>query len=111
MATHPSWLFVAAWQVCSVTAKTFRLLHPIIDACGVFSAPPGTNGCGSSAPCMQTETPEQLKARNAKRAPGTKMVNVVQRQAVTVLSRGTLIDPEMVAAHPDAAYVLAGAQL
>jgi hypothetical protein len=60
---------------------------------------------------MQTETPEQLKARNAKRAPGTKMVNVVQRQAVTVLSRGTLIDPEMVAAHPDAAYVLAGAQL
>jgi DNA mismatch repair protein MSH6 len=35
-------------------------------------------------------------------------VNVVERQAVAVLSRGTLIDPEMVAAHPDAAYVLAG---
>lgn len=59
---------------------------------------------------LQTETPEQLKARNAKRAPGTKMVNVVERQAVAVLSRGTLIDPEMVAAHPDAAYVLAGEQ-
>lgn len=56
----------------------------------------------------QTETPEQLKARNAARAPGQKMVNVVQREAVAVLSRGTLIDPEMVAAHPDAAYVLAG---
>jgi len=56
----------------------------------------------------QTETPEQLKARNAARPSGTKMVNVVERQAVAVLSRGTLIDPEMVAAHPDAAYVLAG---
>lgn len=36
------------------------------------------------------------------------MVNVVDRQAVAVLSRGTLMDPEMVAGHPDAAYVLAG---
>jgi DNA mismatch repair protein MSH6 len=60
---------------------------------------------------FQTETPDQLKARNAKRAPGTKMINVVQREAVAVLSRGTLIDPEMVAAHPDAAYVLAGGVL
>lgn len=64
----------------------------------------------SLLPLPQTETPEQLKARNAKRTPGTKMVNVVERQAVAVLSRGTLIDPEMVAAHPDAAYVLAGGQ-
>eukprot|EP00878_Enallax_costatus_P014342 GHUV01015002.1.p1 GENE.GHUV01015002.1~~GHUV01015002.1.p1 ORF type:complete len:1085 (+),score=444.50 GHUV01015002.1:267-3521(+) len=55
----------------------------------------------------QTETPEQLKARNAARKPGQKMINVVDRQAVAVLSRGTLMDPEMVSAHPDAAYVLA----
>jgi DNA mismatch repair protein MSH6 len=51
-----------------------------------------------------------LKARNAARAPGAKVVNVVDRQAVAVLSRGTLMDPEMVAAHPDAAYVLAGGE-
>lgn len=36
---------------------------------------------------------------------------MVERQAVAVLSRGTLMDPEMVAGHPDAAYVLAGAAL
>ncbi len=57
----------------------------------------------------QTETPEQLKARNAARKPGAKAATVVERQAVTVLSRGTLLDPEMVSTHPDAAYVLAGA--
>eukprot|EP00879_Flechtneria_rotunda_P025746 GHRR01027386.1.p1 GENE.GHRR01027386.1~~GHRR01027386.1.p1 ORF type:complete len:1037 (+),score=479.42 GHRR01027386.1:1366-4476(+) len=55
----------------------------------------------------QTETPEQLRARNAARPAGQKMVNVVDRQQVAVLSRGTLMDPEMVAAYPDAAYVLA----
>lgn len=57
---------------------------------------------------LQTETPEQLKVRNAARKPGQKMINVVDRQAVAVLSRGTLMDPEMVSAHPDAAYVLSG---
>eukprot|EP00775_Hariotina_reticulata_P005636 gene5636-5875_t len=55
----------------------------------------------------QTETPEMLKVRNAARAPGARAINVVDRQAVAVLSRGTLLDPEMVLAHPDAAYVLA----
>ncbi|WIA28905.1 hypothetical protein OEZ86_011429 [Tetradesmus obliquus] len=55
----------------------------------------------------QTETPEQLKQRNSARKPGQKAASVVERQAVAVLSRGTLIDPEMVAGHPDAAYVLA----
>lgn len=39
------------------------------------------------------------------------MINVVDRQAVAVVSRGTLMDPEMVSAHPDAAYVLAGQSL
>jgi hypothetical protein len=56
----------------------------------------------------QTETPEQLRQRNSARKPGQKVVSVVERQAVAVLSRGTLMDPEMVAGHPDAAYVLAG---
>jgi hypothetical protein len=58
--------------------------------------------------CAQTETPEQLRQRNSARKPGQKVVSVVERQAVAVLSRGTLMDPEMVAGHPDAAYVLAG---
>ncbi|KAF6259292.1 muts domain V-domain-containing protein [Scenedesmus sp. NREL 46B-D3] len=57
----------------------------------------------------QTETPEQLRLRNSARKPGQKAASVVQRQAVAVLSRGTLMDPEMVAGHPDAAYVLAAA--
>jgi DNA mismatch repair protein MSH6 len=35
---------------------------------------------------------------------------VVERQAVAVLSRGTLADADMVAKHPDASYVLAGAR-
>jgi hypothetical protein len=60
---------------------------------------------------VQTETPEQLKARNSARKPGQKAASVVERQAVAVLSRGTLMDPEMVAGHPDAAYVLAGARV
>lgn len=51
-----------------------------------------------------------LAARNAKRVGGKK-INVVERQAVAVLSRGTLTDAEMVGAHPDAAYALAGAEL
>jgi len=49
-----------------------------------------------------------LAARNAQRSAGAKKTNVVERQAVAVLSRGTLTDAEMVGASPDAAYVLAG---
>jgi hypothetical protein len=59
----------------------------------------------------QTETPEQLKQRNSARKPGQRAASVVERQAVAVLSRGTLMDPEMVAGHPDAAYVLAGGRV
>ncbi len=34
---------------------------------------------------------------------------MVERQKVAVLSRGTLVDADMVASRPDASYVLAGA--
>ncbi|KAI8462894.1 MAG: muts domain V-domain-containing protein [Monoraphidium minutum] len=59
----------------------------------------------------QTETPEMLAARNDRRRPGEKKTNVVERQAVAVLSRGTLTDAEMTGAHPDASYVMADAEM
>jgi DNA mismatch repair protein MSH6 len=60
----------------------------------------------------QTETPDALKARNeARRAKGLKAAGVVEREAVAVLTRGTLADAEMVDKAPDAAYVLAVAEL
>lgn len=37
------------------------------------------------------------------------MCNVVAREKVAVLTRGTLMDAEMVAAKADASYVMAGA--
>jgi hypothetical protein len=49
----------------------------------------------------------KLPAVNSRSA-GAKKINVVERQAVAVLSRGTLTDAEMVGAAPDAAYVMAG---
>ncbi|KAG2440549.1 hypothetical protein HYH02_010133 [Chlamydomonas schloesseri] len=56
----------------------------------------------------QTETPEMLAKRNEQRKKqGLKACNVVDRQKVAVLSRGTLVDAAMVASRPDAAYVLA----
>ncbi|PNW83581.1 hypothetical protein CHLRE_05g235750v5 [Chlamydomonas reinhardtii] len=56
----------------------------------------------------QTETPEMLAKRNEERKKrGMKTCNVVDRQKVAVLSRGTLVDAAMVASRPDAAYVLA----
>lgn len=36
------------------------------------------------------------------------MCNVVAREKVAVLTRGTLMDAEMVAAKADASYVMAG---
>ncbi|GFR46110.1 hypothetical protein Agub_g7598, partial [Astrephomene gubernaculifera] len=60
----------------------------------------------------QTETPEMLAKRNEERKMrGLKMCNVVDRQKVAVLSRGTLVDAEMVASRPDASYVLAVAEV
>ncbi|GIL69309.1 hypothetical protein Vretimale_13435 [Volvox reticuliferus] len=60
----------------------------------------------------QTETPEMLAKRNEQRKmQGKKQVNVVDRQKVAVLSRGTLVDAEMVASRPDASYVLAVAEV
>ena len=47
----------------------------------------------------QTETPEMLAARNSKRTSGPKDT-VVRREKVAVLSRGTLTDPQMLAATP-----------
>ncbi|GLC55756.1 hypothetical protein PLESTB_001025500 [Pleodorina starrii] len=59
----------------------------------------------------QTETPEMLAKRNEQRkAQGIKQAGVVNRQKVAVLSRGTLVDAEMVASRPDASYVLAVAE-
>lgn len=58
-------------------------------------------------PPWQTETPEQLAQRNAaNKAKGVKQSNVVRREKVAVLSKGTLIDAEMVASRPDASYVM-----
>ena len=37
-------------------------------------------------------------------------VGVVDRQKVAVLSRGTMVDSEMVSSRPDASYVMAGAR-
>ncbi|EFJ45822.1 hypothetical protein VOLCADRAFT_105835 [Volvox carteri f. nagariensis] len=59
-----------------------------------------------------TETPEMLAKRNEqRRMQGKKQANVVDRQKVAVLSRGTLVDAEMVASRPDASYVLAVAEM
>ncbi|KAK9844444.1 hypothetical protein WJX74_002610 [Apatococcus lobatus] len=55
----------------------------------------------------QTETPDQLKARNDNRQKAEKKVNVVERQLVAVLTTGTLTDAEMLSGHPDASYLLA----
>lgn len=61
--------------------------------------------------CRQTETPADLERRNAERKrAGQKTEKVVNREKVAVLSTGTLVDAEMVAGHPEAAYVVAGAQ-
>ncbi|EFN52031.1 hypothetical protein CHLNCDRAFT_139631 [Chlorella variabilis] len=60
----------------------------------------------------QVETPEMLKARNEERArKGLKRDAVVRREKVAVLTQGTLTDAEMVAAQPEAAYLLALAEL
>lgn len=52
---------------------------------------------------MQTETPDQLKAFNDSAKKGSKR-KVVQRQAVTVLTQGTLTDPCMTSDSPHATY-------
>jgi hypothetical protein len=52
----------------------------------------------------QTETPDALEAR--KKATGAKD-KVVRREKVALLSRGTLTDATMLAATPDAAYLVA----
>jgi len=55
----------------------------------------------------QTETPTALAARNEERKrKGLQKVNVVNRDVVSVLTIGTLTDPEMLASSPDAANVL-----
>ena len=56
----------------------------------------------------QTETPEQLKERNAvRKRKGLKMDVVVKREKVAVLSQGALFDAEMVRNAREPAYVLA----
>jgi len=52
----------------------------------------------------QTETPDQMAARN--KATGAKD-KVVRREKVAVLTRGTLTDAAMLAACPDASYLVA----
>jgi len=51
-----------------------------------------------------------LKAFNDSAPKGGKR-KVVRREAVAVLSQGTLVDASMLAAHPHAAYVAAVAEL
>ena len=62
-------------------------------------------------PISQTETPDQLAERNEQRkTQGLKKVNVITREKVAVLTKGTMIDAEMVQSRPDASYIMAGAQ-
>eukprot|EP00899_Mesostigma_viride_P023184 jgi/Mesvir1/404/Mv11296-RA.1 len=53
----------------------------------------------------QTETPQQLEERN--RASGGSKDKVVRREVVAALTKGTLVDGDMLAASPDASYLLA----
>lgn len=53
---------------------------------------------------MQTETPDQLKRSNDEAKKGEKR-KVVKREAVCVISQGTLHDPCMVQEDPHAMYV------
>ncbi|CAG9467722.1 unnamed protein product [Pedinophyceae sp. YPF-701] len=55
----------------------------------------------------QTETPQQLAERNDRRPKGTKKDTVVRREAVAVLTRGTLYDPEMLHGSTDATWIMA----
>ena len=55
----------------------------------------------------QVETPTQLAARNeTRRRAGLPKEAVVKRDVVSVLTAGTLTDPEMLATQPDAAWVV-----
>eukprot|EP00798_Chlamydomonas_sp_ICE-L_P022858 gene22858-30031_t len=56
----------------------------------------------------QTETPDQLAERNAElKKRGQKLDKVVTREKVAVLTKGTMIDAEMVQSRPDASYIMA----
>jgi DNA mismatch repair ATPase MutS len=59
---------------------------------------------------MQTETPEQLKVFNDSAPKGSKR-KVVRREAVVVLSPGTLIDSAMLATCPHDTFVATVAEL
>lgn len=60
----------------------------------------------------QTETPDLLAKRNEERKrQGLKKDNVVRREKVAVLTRGTLTDAEMMGAVPDAQYLMAVAEV
>uniref|UniRef100_A0A061SDZ5 DNA mismatch repair protein MSH6 n=1 Tax=Tetraselmis sp. GSL018 TaxID=582737 RepID=A0A061SDZ5_9CHLO len=54
----------------------------------------------------QTETPEMLARRNEERQRrGEKKATVVRREKVAVLTRATMMDPEMLASNPEASYL------
>lgn len=59
---------------------------------------------------MQTETPDQLKVFNDSAGKGQKR-KVVRREAVAVLTQGTLTEPSMVASCPHATYVVAAVEV
>lgn len=46
-----------------------------------------------------------------RHVPGRTQDTVVRREKVAVLTRATLTDPEMLAAHPDAVFLMALAEL
>ena len=59
----------------------------------------------------QVETPNMLAVRNEERKrQGLKKDNVVRREKVAVLTRGTLTDADMMGQVPDAQYLLAVAE-
>ena len=60
----------------------------------------------------QTETPDALAKRNEERKrQGLKKDNVVRREKIAVLTRGTLTDAEMMGQVPDAQYLMAVAEI
>lgn len=59
---------------------------------------------------LQTETPDQLKKANDEARKGEKR-KVVNRDAVCVISQGTLNDPTMIQEDPHAMYVATAVEI
>lgn len=75
-----------------------------------FSAAEIPNVASIDMMSLQTETPDQLKKANDEAKKGDKR-KVVKRDAVCVISQGTLNDPSMVLEDPHAMYVATAVEI